>query len=412
MRTLAAVFILLLISATAARADSGFSFRVELGGGDAYYHYGYSDGRYWGDRGYWGSLYQLPPEEWYYDDGRNYRPQQQLRSRGYKSIIKPYQSIIKPYEPLVPSHPADRPGFKLYPPRSIYGPPELYGDYLTDADGYPLATRSSPYTLGGVRYHPRHRYRRSPVAYQYGYGYLPYYPYGGGRYYTAPSYPAYGYYQGGVVYRQLPVYDPYGPPYQGSEQIDAGEINVYEGDVYHINYAGPQAAPSPTTRPPEPPATDERRERDTPPQPEQQQPREQAVGARFYDQLRLKSEQGTHLFTIIDTVLSYHTPDGERAEVSDGINPDFGAYAAYLPGEGPQLIYREDDQLLGAYPGSDGEWWQEALPYEVDFGEDITVGLVGGAPWVVFNDLDGTRYVVGFSGQVWFEVGSGSANGG
>jgi hypothetical protein len=410
MRTLAAIVILLLISATAAQADSGFSFRVEVGGGDAYYHhYGYDDGWYLGDRGYWGGAYRVPPEEWYYGDSQAYNQGYQRNNRGYQSIIKPYRSIIKPYQPLVPSHPADRPGFKLYPPRSIYGPPELYGDYVTDANGYPIATRTTPYSLGGRRHH-RGYYGRSPLVYQYSYGYSPYYY--GSPYYTAPAYPNYGYYPGGVVYRQLPVYGSYGSydsGYPGSEQVEADEINVYQGDVYHINYAGPQAAPSPTTRPPEPPAGDERRERTAPPQPEDQQPREQAIGGRFYDRLRLKTEHGTYEFTIDNTNLNFVGPDGSYGKISDGLDPDFGAYAAYLPGDGPQAIYREGDKLYGAYPQEDGSWWPAALPYDVDFNESITVGLVGGAPWVVFNDLGGTRYVVGFAGQTWFEIGSGAA---
>jgi hypothetical protein len=216
-----------------------------------------------------------------------------------------------------------------------------------------------------------------------------------------------------VVYQQLPYgYGYYGSQYQDSGQVDAGEINIYEGDVYHINYDGSHTAPSPTTRPPGPPVSDElRNQQEQQDREEPQQPREHAVGARFYDQLRLDTAQGPQQFVIEGTTLSYVARDGSWHEISTAIDPDFGGYGAWLPEEGPQVIYREGDRLYGAYPLAGGDWLTEALPYDVDFGADITVGLVGGAPWVVFNDLSGTRFVVGFSGHIWFEIGSGSAGG-
>jgi hypothetical protein len=262
--------------------------------------------------------------------------------------------------------------------------------------------------MGGARYTPRRRHRRSPVVFQYSYGCQPCYR-PSRRIYTAPSCYEYGY-QSGVVYQQVPLYDSRGLPYRSGYDVSADAITVYEGDVYNIDYSGPSAAPSPVTRPPGPPVSGElygekQETSNTAPQ----VPQDRAFGARFYDRLRLDTDSGAFMFVIENGSLNHVDEDGSWYEISEACESDFGAYGAYIPGEGLEVIYREGYDIYGAYPLPDGEWWAEWLPYDVDFSEEITVGLVGGHPWVVFNALDGSRYVLSFSGHLWLEVGSGSA---
>jgi len=63
--------------------------------------------------------------------------------------------------------------------------------------------------------------------------------------------------------------------------------------------------------------------------------------------------------------------------------------------------------LTAAYESVSG-WGLEPLPIEVDFSEDLSLGNMGGFPWVVFNDTGGTRYVYSYSSAGWQMVGSGS----
>jgi len=50
----------------------------------------------------------------------------------------------------------------------------------------------------------------------------------------------------------------------------------------------------------------------------------------------------------------------------------------------------------------------EPLPVEIDFNEQINIGALGGAAWILFTDQDGVRYIMGHDAGGWYEVGSGS----
>ncbi|MBN2081003.1 hypothetical protein JW859_02225 [bacterium] len=406
MRVLLAAIAMLLF-ATAAWADADFSVRLEIGNGNYTDCYGDGPVYYWNGYNYTSYPYAYQPtfqlgitsDDWagYYTTTPAtdyYRPRTSRRNPGYQSIIKPMESIIEPMQPLVPSHPADRPGFKIYQPRSQYAPPELYGDYIVDEDGYPVGIRSRPNYVTGPRYN--HRGYQRPTVYHYSYGYAPYYT---RPVYTAPACPEYGY-TGAVVYQQVPAYDPSLRDYQ-SNAVHADEINVYEGDVYHIQYDQPVApvAPKPQVQPSQTPA---------PQQALPSEPGQYAFGKRFYDQVLLETPAGVVRFYLDGEGLYCAPETGPGQEVSPLADAQLGGFAAYMPGEGLVVLFRQGDRIAAAYEAGGG-WWVETLPHHIDFSQDVTLGLVGGLPWAVFNAQDGSRYVVSFTGGAWQEIGSGSS---
>lgn len=373
----------LILAATAASADSDFSLHVDLGSSSSSHYYGAE--WYWGDPAllteqhyrHGGLHSSLNYGEW--DAHYSYGAGPSFSSPRSFPPRQPYQSIITPYQPLVDMNRHDRGGYHPDRPHD-----------------YPVTIQPVPYSHAGPRYVPRRHRRGYPAVYQYSYGYYP--QYYGRPLYTASSCPEYGY--GGVVYQQLPAYDPSRPQVGERQDVRADEVNVYEGDVYNYYYEGQQPAAQPAPPPvvEQPPVE--------PVGPVEAGP--QAVGARFYERLRLETPDGVQTFVLEGGRLYAGPETGPWLELSEAADAKLGAFAAWIPGDGVVVIFREGDRLVAAYP-SGGDWWTEPLPLEVDFAGKITLGLVGGAVWVVADSRDGSRYVLGFGGGSWYEIGSASA---
>jgi len=414
------VIILALVFCIAAPAwaDSDVSFHVDLGASESSYSYGVD--WYWGDAALPGGLryYQNGltviggDGDWdtHYCTGRPYhysypygyaQPMPYTyhpATRGYEPLVTPYESPVKPYESIVTPYESqigvpynDRGGYRVFIPRGRGGEPELYGDYVTG--GYqPGAPTNTPSTSWRhKRYHRGYNYGR-PVVYQYSMGY---------PYYTAPAYPELG-------YHGYQAYDPryfdsrvYGQNTPDGPQINADEVNVYEGDVYY--YGGteqPAMAPqvaAPTQPQPAPP----RVEAEAGPEP---------MGLRFYNRAILELPDAVWVFQLDNGQLTAGLESGAIDQIASDVHPATGVFAAYVPSDGISLIYRHGSQFIAAYPSPTGDWWLEPLPFVVDFTENHSIGMVGGVPWVAFSAADGTRYVFSFAGGQWAEVGSGTTN--
>jgi hypothetical protein len=130
-----------------------------------------------------------------------------------------------------------------------------------------------------------------------------------------------------------------------------------------------------------------------------------AFGQRFTDEVRLKTPDGAYRFELRNGGLYAGLESGKPQRLSDHADAAFGAFAAWLPGDGISVFYREGDVIYAAYPDG-GKWVRDPLPYIVNFGPDTSMGLVNGEPWTVFNTTDGQRYVVQFKARQWTEVGS------
>ncbi len=412
--------------AAPAWADSDASFHVDLGSSSS--HYSYDMDWYWGDTALTGGLcyYQNgltvigSDGDWgaYYSSGRPYyyhgypygcaqpvpyaNPQAR---RGYEPLVTPYESLVTRYESLVTPYESqvtpyesqigvpynDRGGYRVFIPRGRGGQPELYGDYVTG--GYqPGAPTNTPYTSWGHnRYHRGYNYGR-PVVYQYSLGY---------PYYTAPAYPE-------LNYPGYQTYDPrsvdsrmYGQNTPDGPQINANEVNVYEGDVYY--YGGTeQPAVAPQVAPP------------VQSEPAPQQIEAEAglapMGLRFYNRAILELPEALWTFQLDSGQLTAGLESGAVAQIASDVHPATGVFASYVPSDGISLIFRQGSQFVASYLSPTGDWWLEPLPYVVNFNENNSVGMVGGVPWVAFSAADGTRYVFSFVGGQWAEVGSGTTN--
>ena len=389
----------MLLAATAAWADSEFSLKVDLGSSRATYYYGTE--WYWGD--------QALLTEWNYrssgltvgvrdgDWGAHYRygPGPSFSSPGSWPPRREYQPLVTPADSIIGVHPSDKPGYRVYIPRGLTGEKEYYGD-AADLDQRP----SYGYGSLGQRYSPRRHRRGYPTVLEYSYGYYPYY-YSGQPLYTAASHPELGY-VGGVVYRQLPAYDPSLGQTGERQDVRGEEVNVYEGDVYNYYYDG-QPAPAEPQSPPTVEAA--------PPAPEPPaEPVPQALGARFYERLRLETPGGLQTFVLENGGLYAGPETGPWLRISEQADAGFGAFAAWIPADGLVVIFREGDRIVAAFPAGGGDWWIEPLPLAIDFGGKTTIGLVGGVPWVVADGLDHSRYVMGLSGGSWYEVGSATSD--
>lgn len=405
MRTGLFAALLTLLIVGAASADTDVSITVGATSGSYDYHYSqdwwWGDGVIYGDWDYsrrgmytgyrdgdWDSRYSHHnPPPVYYSGGDTY-----------------YDGS---------THPNDRGGYRVFIPRGLEGPPEYFGDY------------SSP---GPVQHYPRSGYGgvvilKPNVQYPHSFYPYPYYP---------PTY-----YPGStVVINPAPQYTPRGegcstyernnrgprPLYTAQAQpgysddwdygIDNSQpqvvndnrtYNIYYGDVENNQQAEPR-------QPAREPRLAERVEPEHRPAQPQQQPTlaPRAKGAAFDTSLRLETAGGAYRFELAGSDLYAGLEDGAAQLVSTGADTAFGAFAANVPGEGLSLVYREGSSIVAAYPTDGGEWWYSELPYKVDFGSPVSIGMVSGMPWVTFNSRGGGRYVVAFTSRLWVEVGSGS----
>jgi hypothetical protein len=366
MRVLLSVALLiLLVSPAFAKSDVS----IEIGASSRSHHYSYGVTDWtWGDPIYYGTQYRQGHNGLYvsYHDG-------DWGARFRRDSI-------------IGTHPNDRGGYRAFIPRGQTGV-QYYGDYR---DGrpvhqYPLVRRDSPYYRSGY-----------PVVINYSYGY-PYYYYNPPVYsnviYTAPSNPQLGYYRD---YRDYQDYRHEAPrmdtqPSQPEVYVE-GDYNVY--NYYSNELAQSQAEPDTATY----------QQPSTPPT--QQEPSARAIGTRFYGQSRLETAEGVYSVVISEGNLFVGPDVGPGQEIAWEVNESFGGYLAYLPGAGIVVIFRQADWITAAYQLPEGGWWLERMPYEINYNETPTIGLVSGVPWVTFNAMDGRRYVVSFTGRNWVEVGS------
>jgi hypothetical protein len=230
----------------------------------------------------------------------------------------------------------------------------------------------------------------APAAFDYGV-LTPRY---GGPLYTAPGNPDYGY-TGGEYGNRDDDYS-YGDTTAPQVYNDNRVINNYYGSTPGQQPAAP-AQPAAVI----PPAVPE--------QPANQTPSAgRPLGQRFAETVKLSTPDGQYMFAIRDGAIYAGLADGKPTRLSTEADADFGGYAAWLPGSGPCVFYRVGNQFCLGRPATDGRWSHEPLAYSVQFGNDTTIGLVGGMPWLVFSTTDGKRYVVRYTGNGCEEVGSGS----
>lgn len=368
--------------ASSAFAKSDVSVRVDVGAGSADYSFDWLS--FWGDPVVFGEL--------------GYTRHGRVLGHGYT----PWQGQSGLYSPYG-TDPNDRGGYRAFIPRGLEFPPQYYGD----------AQNPQPLQLGRHQHHnPYGYYQGYPtvIPYTYGYSY-----YGNPAVvYTAPTYPEYGYYRQPQLEYQPPV-------------VTNNDNRVYNNNNYYYG-SPPQSAPAPAVPQYEPPAAPAPpAAAPSAPQPPSQNfigplppaapapnagtpniPAGHSYGVRFYDQTRLSAPDGEFRCSLKDGQLTGSDAAGKGYTISTAADMHFGAFAAYEPGTGFSVIFREGASLLAAYPSGNGEWWIEPLPYNVDFSQDITVGMIGGQPWVVFGATNGRRYVISFGGRQWQEVGSGS----
>ncbi len=139
----------------------------------------------------------------------------------------------------------------------------------------------------------------------------------------------------------------------------------------------------------------------------QEQSPQRAVGLRFREETKLATEDGGWRLSIVEGKLYAAKGKGKGQLVASGVDADFGAYA-YHTGGMLSLVYRSGGDVLAASRDEAGQWYSEALPYNVDFKRDNSLGLVGGDLWFTFSATDGMRYVVVLSNGAWNELGSAS----
>lgn len=335
----------------------------------------------------WNARFNTTTGPAYYPYGYYQEPVQR-----FDRLVTPFAPLVKPFSQSADSYSGG--GYRVAIPRGLGGAPELYGNYEYDQYGNPVPVGNGN---GYQRptYHPYGRHHRNrPVVINYSYGYHPYYGYQ--PVYTAPSYAEYGYVGTGAY-----PGTGYNQPRPGGPDIQGEAVNVYQGDVYNYYYPEPAApiAPAVTAQPALRGAVP----------PEADQPpaaANLAYGMRFYEQARLETPESVVRFKLDQGRLSAGPDNGPAREICATADMTLGAYAAYTSADGVIVLYGDNGRLAAAYPLPDGSWLTEPLPYAVDFDGKTTLGLVGGVPWVVFNTVDGTRYVLSFAGRAWQEIGS------
>ena len=124
--------------------------------------------------------------------------------------------------------------------------------------------------------------------------------------------------------------------------------------------------------------------------------------------MRLETPDGAYRFVLRNGGLYAGLESGKAQRIADNADVAFDAFAAWIPGDGVCVFYRDGDGIFAAYP-TGTTWAKDPLPYIVSFGTDTSIGLVNGLPWAVFNTTDGARYVVQFGGHQWNEVGNAKA---
>jgi hypothetical protein len=387
----------MLFTASLAWAETEVS--ASIGGDSGNVHYGYDADWWWGD----GVLYG----DWNHGRSGLYI--------GYTD--GEWDARYRDAGAPAGTHPNDRPGYRVFIPRGLEYPPQHYGGSTRpprphrrhDSNGNIVIVQPYPY-YGYPYYDP---YGQSNYPYAYGTSspvVIDYSPREtrtglrvttGGRgsrsRYTAPDAPEYGYYR--------PAADE-----DWDYQVDGQPLVINDNRTY--NYYGDAPAPAqpnpsqaagraaqavaPAPASPAPPAAPAT-------------PAGVARGARFYDELRLDNPNGACRFSLSGTNL-YAGPDtGPAVLLSDNADAAFGAFAAYLPGDGLLVAYRDGAKLVAAYPTGQGAWQTCALPVAVDFAAQVpSLGLVGNALWATVTSSDGKRYVMAFRGGIWTEVGSGS----
>jgi len=370
MRLLIGLVVLVAL-ATNAYADTDVSLRLRFGDSD--YYYSNDIAWYWGQPVYWGQM-----QHW--SDGF---------ALGYQDGS--WDSAFE-FDGGVQGYPGVNHGGRMGLPPGV-SPEEWYqmrdtGVRVTPQ--YPTnVLRYAPVCPSPYYYDPY----RPVVCYPNDYYVYPAYPRGNyisSQLYTAPDYPELDY------RRNIPLC----PGLAASNAPSTAPATVYN-DNRTYNYYGaapesatPTAVPQPSAVQEEPVAAPV-----TPAEPG-------ARGTRFYEHGRLEVGQDVYRFELANGVLSTGPEVGPGITVCTGVDPRQGVYAAYEPGVGLSLIFRQGQALVGAYPIAGGSWWLEPLPYAVDFRQSVTIGIVGGAPWVTFTDQSGSRFIVAFSAHTWQEIGS------
>jgi len=133
-----------------------------------------------------------------------------------------------------------------------------------------------------------------------------------------------------------------------------------------------------------------------------------AFGQRFFDQLNLDTPAGLMTFSISDYTLFVQPQKGPGTAIDSGIDPYFGAFAAWVPNDGVILIFRDLGGLEAASYKPASGWQTSYLDKGVDFRFVSNVSLFGGVPHVAYTGTDGTLYVVAFHNDAWQAI-SGAA---
>lgn len=248
----------------------------------------------------------------------------------------------------------------------------------------------------------------------------------GRRIYSAPDCPEYGYYGNGYydsatyVYGDGPIVidgSPRNYDYTGvydNRRRSAGDDDV---DIYNDNrsYDDNDTVNYYYEDSPIQPAPERSRYIETPREQGPVNPHrdsalsgQRTIGLRFFDETKLASSDGGWRLSIQGGKL-YAGPGKAKGQLVDSkVDERFGAYALWNASHGLSLVYRSGGEVLAASRDSDGSWYSEPLPYNVDFSADNTLGLVSGELWFTFSASDGLRYVVALRDGVWSELGSAS----
>ena len=188
-------------------------------------------------------------------------------------------------------------------------------------------------------------------------------------------------------------------PAQSYQQQQQPQIvNIY--NYYGEEFSQQQAQASPPPAAPGYQAPPEQRNA----QPVQREARENPVGTKFHSSVQLVTPGGSMLFYLDRGVLSAGPENGPSQEVATGVDDALGVLAAWQPGAGYCLIYRAGDTITACF-NNGGGWMEEPLPEFADFSKDVTIGMVGGSPWVVFSGFDGSRLVYSYN-RGWQKLGS------
>jgi hypothetical protein len=220
------------------------------------------------------------------------------------------------------------------------------------------------------------------------------YPLQPANYYSAPTYQSY----------PAPIYSAppnpelgyYAQPTRNYQQ-QPRVVNIY-------NYYSAEFAPEPTDDRPATVAPGNYTDAPRSPAAPAAQPLDSPVGTRFYSSTLLSGGGQLMLFTVQQGGLYAGPEIGPGQLVASSIDESAGVLAAYQPGIGFSLVYRVGDAIVASW--TDGaRWYEEPLPEFVDFSQELTIGMVGGSPWVVFNGFDSRRHIYSYTGG-WQSLGS------